>query len=264
MSRTLRSPVWIAGHVLALVAVVAFSALGLWQLDRHEQREARTALLEARAQQEVVSLPALLGSTSDPAVLAYRRVRVRGRYVPEDEVLLSTRSHAGRTGHHVLTPLETADGVTVLVDRGWVPLEWQEVPVAAAPPPQGEVEVEGVLVPGVRARRTGRFDGAEGPISFVSQPDPDAVGHARGRTLLPVYLLAREHEPPAARDLPVPAALPAPSQVDHLSYAVQWFLFAGVVTVGYPVLLWRRFGTSEQWKAAGSRQRPSVGSGSGA
>ena len=39
MLRRLLTPRWIAGHLLALAAVVAFVAFGFWQLDRHGQKQ---------------------------------------------------------------------------------------------------------------------------------------------------------------------------------------------------------------------------------
>jgi cytochrome oxidase assembly protein ShyY1 len=46
-------------------------------------------------------------------------------------------------------------------------------------------------------------------------------------------------QPPVPEPYPVPTEAPEVGLGPHLGYAGQWFLFAGVVAVGYPVLLRR-------------------------
>jgi len=56
---------------------------------------------------------------------------------------------------------------------------------------------------------------------------------------LPVYVQLLEQDPPQPGSIPAVVALPEPSEGSHRGYAVQWFLFALVVVVGYPILVWR-------------------------
>jgi cytochrome oxidase assembly protein ShyY1 len=243
----LLSPVWVVAHVLVAVVLVGFPLLGLWQLERHEQQQATDDALAQRPQQPPLTAAQLDG---DPQRLAYRRVDVGGTWQPRDEVLLSTRPHQGRPGHHVLTPLRLSDGSAVLVNRGWVPYDVDAPPIAAAAPPSGEVRVTGVAVPGRDARRAGELDGqgrepgaiaAEDTVEFVSHGDPALVGRLVGENLPGIVVRADDGHRRAGASLPVTVAPPQPEQgVNHLAYAVQWFLFTGVVAVGYPLLLRRR------------------------
>jgi surfeit locus 1 family protein len=236
MLRLLRSPRWVAGHVVVLVAVITFANLGAWQLRRLEERRAYNALLTERLAQPPVPVEDLLDA--DPDAVAYRRVTAAGTFAVDDEVLLSTRSQAGRPGHHVLTPLDLGD-VRLVVDRGWVPLDVDGPPVREAPPPPGSVTVEGVLFPAAQARRHGAFDGAAEPLQFVSDVDLDVLGASLDGPVAPLWLLSQAQAPPSGGDLPMVAALPELTEGSHRSYAAQWFLFALVVVIGYPVLLWR-------------------------
>ncbi len=235
MLSLLRSPRWIAATIVAVVAVITFVNLGLWQLRRLEERREQNALITERTAAEPVDSAELAAGDADD--LAYRRARLTGTYLTEDELLLSTRASQGRPGHHVLTPLRTPEGV-IVVDRGWVPLEERATPVASALPPSGEVTVEGLLMPSVESNRHGTFDGEPGELEFVSQVDLDVLSDALGE-IAPVWLLASDQTPPQPGVLPVPGEQPSLDEGSHLSYAVQWFIFATVVAVGFPLLLRR-------------------------
>jgi surfeit locus 1 family protein len=233
MATFLRSPAWLVGHALALVAVVAFVNLGFWQLRRLDEVRAYNAVVSARLAEAPRPLDEVIGAVgSDPEDLSYRRVTVTGRFRPDEEVLLSTRSYRGIPGHHLLTPLETSPGEGVVVDRGWVPLEFDDPPVAVAAPEPGEVTVSGVLFPPQPSPSRGTEE-----VDFLRFVDLDRLGRQVDLNLAPVYLLSQQ-EP--ARQLPRPAELPPLDEGPHLSYAGQWFLFAAIVAVGYPLLIRRR------------------------
>lgn len=255
MSPLLRRPRWIAGHLLAAAAVAGFVALGFWQLDRLEQRLEYNALVRARGEAAPVPVESLLDRPAGD--VAYRRVRAVGTYEPAGEVLLSTRSHAGRAGHHVLTPLRTRDGTLVVVDRGWVPLSSDDPPLTGAAPPPVPVEVTGLAYPPAAARRAGRFDGGDGRLQFVSSVDLDRIAAALGEPVAPVYLWAQEQQPPPA-GYPALVEPPPLEEGNHRSYAGQWFLFAAVVAVGYPLLLRRAVREHRAGPAADDRPRAAV------
>jgi len=231
--RVLWKPKWIAGHLLAVTVVVLFVNLGLWQLDRHQWRAGLNAAITEGLRAEPVPFGRLTPGRRD-----YRRTAVSGRYLSEREVLLTPRNERG-PGHHVLTPLRLGDGRLLVVDRGWVPFALDEPPVREAAPPGGEITVEGVLLPAthVDAKAVRDDDGrllrvaAVAPAVVVGGGDADNV-------VADVFLLLRAPGPPAG-ELPVPGELPALEAGPHLSYAGQWFLFALVTVVGYPLLLRR-------------------------
>ena len=74
--------------------------------------------------------------------LTYRSVVAAGEYDTGTEVLVF-RALDGVSGYHVLTPLRMADGTAIVVDRGWVPLEYDHPPVAPARPMEGSLLVTG-------------------------------------------------------------------------------------------------------------------------
>jgi surfeit locus 1 family protein len=60
------------------------------------------------------------------------------------------------------------------------------------------------------------------------------------RSALPVVVQAQASAPVDAPDTLSPVPIPDLGEGPHLGYAVQWFLFAGVVVVAYPLLLRRQ------------------------
>jgi surfeit locus 1 family protein len=151
--------------------------------------------------------------------------------------LIRSQVHQAVAGFHVITPLVGEDGTAVLVNRGWVPLDADEVPVAAASPPDGTATVTGWVRPGQTRGSLGPTDPEGGRLVTMNRVDIDRIQQQVPYSLEPVYLSALEG---VEGDLPVPA--PAPTFDDegpHLGYAIQWFSFALIGVVGYIFLLRR-------------------------
>lgn len=243
--RFLLRPRWLVAHVVVAAVAVVLVNLGLWQLSRHEERTSSNARVAERLEQpplplEDLAADGLAASTAADDELAYRRVRVSGRYLPDEEVLLSPRGRHGQPGHHVLTPLVTDEGRAVLVDRGWVPYELDEPPVDEAAPPTGTVELSGFLLPNEPAQRYAP-ELPDGELATMSRVDLGRLEQQTGESLFAYYVQLREQRPaPQGESLPIPADPPDVSDDgNHLSYAFQWFSFAGVGLVGYPLLIRR-------------------------
>ncbi|HSG79603.1 MAG TPA: SURF1 family protein [Acidimicrobiia bacterium] len=222
----LMRPRWIAGHLLVVVALIVFVSLGFWQLRRLDEKQAFNVAVAAGLEAPSVGIGS---ARSEP----YVRVTATGEYDVGAEVLV-LRSRNGVSGHHVLTPLDLGGGRGVLVDRGWVPITLDRPGDPQAGPPAGEVTVEGVLWPA-------QFGGVpDEPAAVVPRIDPALVAGSVSFELDPGRYLVLLGQDPEGGELPIAEEPPPLSVGPHLGYAVQWFLFAGVVLVGYPILLRRR------------------------
>jgi surfeit locus 1 family protein len=228
-------PKWMVGHLLCLTLVVLFVNLGFWQLRRADERQARSDLIEARMAEAPVPLATVLGMDDDPS---FRRVQTSGRWSAEDTVLVRSRALEGRPGYHVVTPLLLDDGRAVLVNRGFAPLGADEATVldAVRVGERGTVQVAGVLRPSETRGGIGPREPEEGVLRVVNRIDVDRLQRQVDRPLPPFFLQLTDPAPPPG-ELPVVLPLPATDDGPHLSYAVQWFLFAGVGAVGWPLLL---------------------------
>jgi cytochrome oxidase assembly protein ShyY1 len=219
--------------VLAVAVVVAAScvALGLWQLRRLEDRRMLNATILDRRSATPLRIE---GATSGSPVDPYRRAVAEGTYDVEREVLVYGRSLNGQAGHQVVTPLVLADGGAVLVVRGWVPFALETAPVPEAAPAATEVEVSGSLVPA-------EGDGSSAPDAdgVVRALDVEGIAPTLPYEVFPLPLLLARQTPPQTAPLPAPMPPPDLSEGPHLSYAIQWFSFAVIASIGAGVLLRR-------------------------
>ena len=214
-------------HVVVLIAVSLFAVAGFWQLRRLDERRDANALLSKR-----LAMPPVR-ALRDGGDLTFRRASLSGRYDTSEEVVLTGRQSQGSPGDHLLTPLTSDDDESIVVDRGWVPAR---TPKRAAAPPEGQVTVEGVLLP---SEGEGPFSAGGGEADRISRIDVERLGAQMPYDLAGVYLLLDGQDPPQDDGIPVPADLAPRGEGSHLSYAVQWFGFIPTALVVYAAILRR-------------------------
>ncbi len=243
--RFLRRPIWIAGHVIVVVSLIVFVLMGLWQLRRLEERQAFNELITDRSDQAARDFDDVIADFGpDQDNLELRVVVAAGTYKETEELILRSRSLNGLSGHHVLTPLDLGDGRSVLVDRGWVPIDLDQPGDATFAPPAGSVDVYGFLRKTETRGSFGPVDPQDGVLAQIARVDLARIDSQVDGDLAPVYIQLLRESTVSGLELPAFVALPEPTEGAHRGYAVQWFLFALVTGVGYPVLLWRTGQTS--------------------
>ncbi len=213
----------ILAGILAAGAAIVCIRLGFWQLDRHKQRAAQNAVIEQRLGENPID--ALLDL--DPDSHEYRRARAEGVFDYSREVIEQGRVVNGVPAVYLVTPLETQNGSVLLVERGYaLSPDARGVDVATLREADSVV-VEGVLV---------RLDGGTLPSDttwpiYVRRADPAALQPLFDETLKPLVLRRTVMPSGLPRGLGA-APLPQLTGGPHLSYAVQWFLFATIAVVG--------------------------------
>ena len=121
-SAILKQPRWILAVVVGVVLAVVFVRLGIWQLDRLDERKERNALTEERMSAEPQAFDTLVAENGlGPEVLNLRPVVATGAYRPDLEFFSIGRTVGDVTGTLVATPLELDDGSLLVVVRGIVP-----------------------------------------------------------------------------------------------------------------------------------------------
>jgi cytochrome oxidase assembly protein ShyY1 len=235
-------PKWIAFHLLVVLGIVLMVRLGFWQLDRLDERRDFNATVEERIDQPPVPLEDLLAEPDiDPAGLEWRQVTAQGSWLSE-QVLWFNRSQDGLAGDNVLTALVDGD-TTLVVNRGFVPLG-----VDAPAPPAGEVEVLArVRIP--QERQLGELtDDVDGTVTEIRRVDLGVLAAQLPGEVAPVYLDLVATIPAVGGGDPTPVPAPTLDEGPHQSYAVQWFIFAAAVLVGWVLAV--RYSLRKRQRAA--------------
>jgi surfeit locus 1 family protein len=237
---------WFIATLLVFAGTALCIRLGIWQLDRLEQRRVFNAqFVSGRAQ------PALDLNKAQPeniAEMEWRAVKATGEYDFANQIAIRNQYYGNQYGYHLLTPL-LFEGQAVLVDRGWIPADgnstasdWRKYDEA------GLVNLSGQI-------RLGRAKPAFGGVADVlpesgiqlelwNNADLTHIAEQMPYPILPVYI---QPEADAADTLP-----PIPFQPEieltegpHFGYALQWFTFATILFIGYPFYL-RKQGTGSK------------------
>ncbi|MGK2930757.1 MAG: SURF1 family protein [Acidimicrobiales bacterium] len=237
MYRFALRPAWLLSHAFAVTLIVLFANLGLWQLDRHDQKVDQNETVANRTVEPAITVRQLLDDLDGQSVedLRYRPVTARGTYEDGADVLIDNRSYDGLPGAWVVTPLRLDDGSLVAVSRGFQGFDSGEID--PPPPPTGVVEVTGTALPWDERSCGIRTDDSGEPVGAACVRE-EAVEQAVGEPLLPVAI-QRSSSAPVDAEVFVAVPLPELDDGPHRSYAVQWFIFATIGLIGYPLILRR-------------------------
>ena len=95
--------------------------LGEWQFDRLADREERNALIARELDADPVPVDRVLSADDGvPIDREWLRVTATGEYDDAATVVVRYQTRDGQPGVDLVTPLRTAAGTAVLVDRGWL------------------------------------------------------------------------------------------------------------------------------------------------
>ncbi|MEV4330717.1 SURF1 family protein [Streptomyces sp. NPDC049597] len=241
MYRFLLSRQWVILTLIALVLIPTMVELGFWQLHRHERRVAQNSLIARNLEAAPVPVSDLTSpGHTVPRDDYWRQVTATGTFDPAHEVVVRRRTNADdRVGFHVLTPLLLADGSAVLVNRGWVPAAADQKAFPEVPPAPGHtVTVTGRLKADETTGASGIKDLAGLPPRQVMLINSKQQAKLLDRPVLGGYLEQTDPKSAAAG----PEQIPDPDHDSigaHMAYAVQWWLFAAAVPVGWSILVRR-------------------------
>ena len=221
--------------VAVLPMLVLLLSLGLWQLDRAQQKtEIRDAVLAKER------LPELeLGKTKVTADDLYRRVRGSGQYDPRYAFLLDNKVNQGRAGYHVLTPFKPrTDGQWILVNRGWIPWGMDRSRLPDIPTPTGNAMVHGRLVVPEKVPLALGNNNVQDFEQRWQSLDLERFARVSGLSVAPLIL---QLDPKAQFGFTRQWPAYSDQWIDrHKGYAVQWFALAFVLVVIFLVFSFKR------------------------
>jgi len=229
---------WWFATLLVVAGTLVLIRLGIWQLDRLEQRRAFNAQVESARSQSALDLNQ--EAPEDINTMEWRSVQFVGKYDFENQIAVRNQYYRDQYGYHLLTPL-LSQGTAVLVDRGWIPADgnstpddWRKYDEA------GEVKVIGQIRLGLGKPAIGGVadalpaDGSQ--LAVWNNADVAQVADQLPYPILSVYIQlnaeASDTEPP----IPFQPELEL-TEGPHFGYALQWFTFATILFVGYPFFI---------------------------
>ena len=222
MMRSRRARLSVALCMAVLSALLL--ALGVWQLQRLQWKNALVAQVDARVHASPAGAPdpsSWPGLTRDKD--EYRRLRLDGRFEDDGSTLVQASTVLG-PGYWVLTPFRADDGTKVLVNRGFVA-------VRKAPPAGTQhVVITGLL----------RMSERDKPLLRDNDPasgrwytrNVQTIAAARGLGQVAPYFLDQEATQPALPGMPVGGLTVIAFNNHHLLYALTWFALSLMAAAG--------------------------------
>jgi surfeit locus 1 family protein len=210
-------------------AVLIMLGLGIWQVQRLQWKEGLIARRDAAVAAAPIAPPRTL---AEARADEFHHIVAEGTFLNGKELFLAASSEGGGSGYQVLTPLVMADGRTMFINRGFIPLELKDPAKRAAGEPTGTVPVAGLL----------RVPPADKPSFFLPDNRPDlnlwfwvdlpAMAKEAGVIEpVPFYIDADKTPNPGGWPQGGVTHLDLPN--DHLQYAITWFSLAVALIVIY-------------------------------
>lgn len=209
--------------LLVILLLPLLISLGFWQLSRYEQKLELEQLQAGR-----LTMPPMpysdIARFSDPV---YLPVSVQGRFDSARYFLRDNQVHEGRAGYELVMPFTMNNGLSLLVNRGWLPAESREV-LPEIKTPQGEVELTGTLYrPLGKAFMLGEDIWAETWPKRIQTLDFEKMQTALNLEIPSMLLVLSERQPGVLEVRPVTMKT---TSSKHLGYSFQWFTMALVLS----------------------------------
>ncbi len=227
-------------YAITIAALVILIALGSWQVRRLEWKENLIATIEQRMQGAPLTLDKALALWRQTEDVDYVPIRLSGVFDhTKEQDFLAT--HQGASGWYLYAPLTTAEGQTIIVNRGFVPYDmkdasdrpWQSVDgpvefVALARNPL--YEKPGWVVPDNDPAKATWYWKDMPAMAAAMGLDPDAIA--------PFFAdMALSDTPPTQGPIAGVTRVNLPN--NHLQYVITWFGLAAALVLVAGYYIWR-------------------------
>lgn len=221
---------WLAWFVLASLFAASCVALASWQLERRDQAVSKITRMVENYDKQALRFEEL-SDLSLEQVTAYewRPLEIEGNYLPDAELLVRNRPIAGQPGFLQLVPFQLGSGELLIIERGWIPADSELAPANSFTPTS---DAKSLIA---RVKLSELTPNRDSPAGFVTSIHLESLADQLGKDLEQrLYLRLISEEPPVTA-APQPLGKPVLDEGNHLSYAVQWILFA---LMGFYALFW--------------------------
>lgn len=215
-----------------LFAIALFISLGVWQLQRADEKKIMLRLAHELAHQAPQSW------TEHRLPKQYQPIQVQGHFMPTI-FLLDNQHHDHQFGFDVLSPLLLADARVVMIDRGWVSGDLSRQTWPHITTTMKRVQLEGyAYYPSKNNWLLGSvLEKKRDDLAVIEALDTAVISQFLHKSVYPFIIrLGKQQQHGFVREWAVVAMPPA----RHYGYAVQWFAMAAVLFILFIVLNFKK------------------------
>ena len=227
--------------MVGVIMLAILISLGMWQLDRAEQkREIHEKFLQHQSA-EIIDLNSEHAVRADKSAMLWRNVKVNGTFTDDVHILLDNQVMKGEAGYFVFTPFRFSDeNIWALVNRGWLPAGKDRMISPSFDTNAEEVNIIGVAT---EVPATGLLLGEPAietmtdNIIRLPHIDLQEIAGLIKQDLFPYVIRL---QPESAQGFLREWSIPGSGEERHLGYAFQWFALAATLAVIYLVVTIKR------------------------
>ena len=219
---------WVVWLLLAVIFAIACGFLSNWQFSRRTEALAKVNQVATLYDRQPVEIASPKFKPQDE----WLPVKLTGHFLPEKALLVRNRPLNGTPGFLTLIPFEREDGLLVGIEAGWVPADSRLNPPKSYPKPSAEKQtIWGHIRP---SETTLNRDAPAGQIATLNMETLFEKSGLASSKFADFYVRLGEAK---FSEGGLPKLLPRPqlTEGNHLSYALQWIVFA---LMAFMALVW--------------------------
>ena len=235
---------WLGWLILVIVFSVACVSLSNWQFNRRAEALSKIEQITKNYDAPAVGIDGVATESKFDARNEWRPVKLNGHYLPSNAVLVRNRPLDGNPGFLQLVPFQLMDGRLVAIERGWLPTDDKYSAPKNVPLPSDQDQT---VIARIRpAEPTLDRSAPVGQLGTINVESLVKSQHIKDKIFTTIYLRMATESIPAAAN-PKQLAKPQLDEGNHLSYALQWIMFA---LMAISALIW---GIKKEREAQGGK-----------
>ena len=210
--------------MLALLAMTFLTNLGLWQLQRAEEKKDILLASARLARQAPLALKPGMVTPQQ-----YQPLAAEGFFLPMI-FLLDNQHYRHQFGYDVLSPVQLASGKVVLIDRGWLSGDTRRQTFPGVVNPRQKIRLSGyAYYPSGKTWVLGpALEKKSEYLAIIETIDTQLISQILHKSVYPFIIrLDKKEANGYIREWPLIAMSPQ----RHQAYALQWFAMALVILV---------------------------------
>lgn len=229
---------WLLTTMFVFLGTALCVRLGIWQLDRLDQRHAFNDQVSSMRAAEMLDLNAEV--PDNITAMEWRAVTVTGEYDFEDQIALRNQYNGDQYGYHLVTPL-LFNGTAVLVDRGWIPADgnsasadWRKYDENGIVTVTGQIRL-GQGKPAIGGVADALPENGD-PLFVWNNFNLEQIAAQLKFPMIGIYVQPNVEIGDTIPPIPYQPVVEL-TEGPHFGYALQWFAFATILFFGYPFYL---------------------------